>query len=193
MENVEEMPIHHTQWCKKGDEELILSYNKWDVNATYKFLLVTLGKTDYPLYKGKNKLQLRNDLNKKFNVNVTNMGDVPMGEELMLQLYARKTNQNPYYLKKNGGTHRDIICLENCIPFWCNIKSKEFNMFLDKIKQTCIKGEKGEFQFSVIFHEFKFDFGIGGSHGCIKPGVYESDNDWIILDLDVSLIAAKLK
>jgi len=186
MDNVEEMPIHHTQWCQKGDEIKVLEYNKNDVLATYKFLLVTLGQTDYSLYKGKNKLQLRNDLNKKFHVNVTNMGDVPMGEELMLQLYCRETGQNPYYLKKAGGTPRSLICLKDCIPFWCNLKTKEFNKFLTQVKNTCITGEKGEFQFSVIYHEFKFDFGLGGSHGCIKPGVYESNDDWIILDLDVS-------
>lgn len=186
MENVEEMPIHHSHWCKEGDEIQVLRYNKNDVDATTRFLFVTLGRTDYPLYKGKNKLQLRNELNKKFHVNVTNMGDVPMGEELMLQLYSREAGVNPYYLKKAGGTPRDTICLENCIPFWCNIKSKEFNTFLSKIKQTCIKGEKGEFAFSVIFHGIRFDFGLGGSHGCIKEGVYESDDYWMILDLDVS-------
>lgn len=26
MENVEEMPIHHTTWCKEGDEKSILAY-----------------------------------------------------------------------------------------------------------------------------------------------------------------------
>ena len=150
MENVEEMPIHHTHWCQKGDEIEVLAYNKNDVEATYKFLLVTLGKTDYPLYKGKNKLQLRNDLNKKFHVNVTNLGDVPMGEELMLQLYSREVGVNPYLLKKSGGTPRSLICLKDCIPFWCNLKTKEFNNFLEEIKNTCVTGEKGEFQFSVI-------------------------------------------
>ena len=186
MENVEEMPIHHAHWCKEGDEIQVLSYNKNDVLATYKFLLVTLGRTEYSLYKGKNKLQLRNDLNKKFHVNVTNMGDVPMGEELMLQLYCRETGTNPWFLKKSGGTPRSLICLEDCIPFWCNLRSKEFNKFLEQIKTTCVTGEKGEFQFSVVFHGFKFDFGLGGSHGCIRPGVYESDDYWMILDLDVS-------
>lgn len=186
MNSVEEMPFNHTHWCKEGEEIKVLSYNKNDVLATYKFLLVTVGKTDYPLYKGKNKLELRYNLNKKFHVNVTNLGDVPMGEELMLQLYSRKTNQNPYYLKKSGGTPRSVINLKDCIPSWANIKSKEFKKFLEQIKQTSIKGEKGEFQFSVIFHGISFDFGTGGAHGCIKPGVYESNDEWIILDLDVS-------
>ncbi len=163
MENVEEMPIHHTTWCKEGDETCILEYNKNDVWATYLFLRTTLGKTDYPLYKGKNKIKLRQDLNKKFNVNVLNMGDVPMGEELMLNLYARKTGGNPYYLKKSGGTPRpNGIKLKDCIPKWCKIESPEFNKFLDTIKHITIKGEKGEFQQSVIFHNYKFDFGLGG-------------------------------
>ena len=186
MENVEEMPIHHTHWCNKEDCKLILAYNMNDVEATYRFLLVTLGKTDYPLYKGKNKLQLRFDLNKKFGANVTNMGDVPMGEELMLQLYSRAVGINPYELKRLGGTPRSEIKLKDCIPSWCSIKSKEFNTFLNKIKSTTIKGEKGEFSYSVIFHENKFDFGIGGAHSSIKPGVYESDDYWRIVDFDIS-------
>ena len=186
MENVEEMPFEHTHWCKEGDEIEILNYNKNDVLATYKFLLVTLGKTEYSIYKGKNKLKLRNDLNKKFHVNVTNMGDVPMGEELMLQLYSREVGANPWFLKRSGGTPRSLICLNECIPFWCNIRTKEFNKFLTEIKNTCVTGEKGEFQFSVIYHGAKFDFGLGGTHSCIKPGVYISDDYWMILDLDVS-------
>ena len=187
MENIEEMPIHHSTWCKEGDEEYILSYNKNDVYATYLFLKTTIGKTDYPLYKGKDKIKLRQDLNKKFNVNVLNMGDVPMGAELMLHLYAREANKNPYELKRCGGTPRpNGINLKDCIPYWCNIKSKEFKSFLDKIKNTTIRGIKGEFAYSVNFHGYIIDFGQGGAHGCCKSGIYNSNDNWMILDLDVS-------
>lgn len=186
MENIEEMPIHHTTWCNPGDEELVLDYNKNDVYATYLFLLTTLGKTEYPLYKGKNKIKLRQDLNKKFGVNVLNMGDVPMGAELMLKLYAREAHKNPWELKHCGGTPRPHgINLKECIPFWCKIKSKEFKSFLDEISTRTVRGEKGEFDFHVIFHNYQFDFGLGGSHGCAKAQVWESNDEWMILDLDV--------
>jgi hypothetical protein len=168
MENVEEMPIHYTTWCKEGDENCVLAYNKNDVYATYLFLLTTLGKTDYSIYKGKNKIKLRQELNKKFNVNVLNKGDVPMGEELMLNLYSREVGIEPYYLKNCGGTPRpNGIKLKDCIPKWCKIESKEFKQFLDNIKNITIKGEKNEFQQSVIFHNYKFDFGLGGK--CVLP------------------------
>lgn len=188
MENVEEMPIHHSTWCKQGDEICILEYNKNDVWATYLFLRTTLGKTDYSIYKGKNKIKLRENLGKKFHVNVMNMGDVPMGEELMLNLYSRKVGIPPYVLKKRGGTHRpNGINLKDCIPYWCKLESKEFNTFLDKLKTMKITGAKGEFAFSVIFHNYKFDFGLGGSHGCCNPKIWESNEDWVIVDYDVGL------
>ena len=185
MKNVEEMPIHHSQWCKESDTELILEYNKNDVEATYQFLLTTVGKTDYSLYKGKNKIELRQNLTKKFGVNCINMPDVRIGESLMLHLYSRAINEDPYYVKKLR-TVRPNINLGECIPKWCDIKSKEFNKFLDTIKGTTIKGEKKEFSASILFHEIFFDFGTGGAHGCISPGVYKSNDDIIILDLDVS-------
>lgn len=186
MPNVQEMPIHHTAWGKESDIPLILSYNKNDVYATYLFFLTTLGKTEYSIYKGRNKLQLRQDLTKKFKVNCLNLGDVPMGEALMLNLYSRAINANPYEVKKRN-THRDEIRLKDCIPFWCNIKNPAFLQFKNQIENTVIKipVPKGSFQFSVQFHNYQFDFGLGGSHGCCEPQIWESNDDWVIVDYDV--------
>ena len=186
MENVEEMPFDHTHWCTVDDIDAILEYNENDVWATYLFFEVTLGRTDYPLYKGKNKIQLRLDLNKKFNVNVMNMGDVPMGEELLLQLYSRAVGINPYVLKKRGGTQRPGgIQLKDCIPYWCNLRTDAFSSFVKKLQTTRISGAKKEFAHSVIFHGYKFDFGQGGAHGCAAPNVWDSDDEWVIADYDV--------
>ena len=145
MPNVEEMPIHHTTWCKKGDEEIILEYNKNDVEATYKFLLVTLGKTEFPLYNGKNKIELRQKLQSKFKIPCLNYPDVKIGEQLILNLYCNKTNTNLFELKNKGGTIRKEIKLKNCIPPWANFKSKEFNDIKRKFENTIISDIKGEF------------------------------------------------
>jgi hypothetical protein len=183
--DVREMPIHHTTWCKEGDEKLILEYNLWDVYSTYKFFLVTLGKTDSPVYKGRNKIELRQQIKKLFGINCINLPDVSMGSELMLQLYSRSVNKNPYEIKKLR-TVRESINLKDCLPYWCNIKSKEFNQFLDIINNTIVSGNKKEFECNINFHNYIFYFGLGGSHGCCDPGIYESDSDNIIVDLDVS-------
>lgn len=190
MSNVEDMPLPLDHWCIQGDENLILSYNKNDVEATFQFFKTTLGKTDYSIYKNKNKLKLRESLKNKFGVNVINMPDVKMGEELMLDLYSKAVNKNPFDVKKLR-TVRTSINLKDCIPHWCNIKSDYFKKFLDIINKTTISipVPKGSFEYSVINYDikYKWDFGLGGSHGCCEPGVYESNDQFVIMDYDVGL------
>ena len=185
MENIEEMPFDHRMWITTNEQiEQVLSYNKNDVMATKLFLDATLGLTEYSQYKGKNKMGLRTALTKKFNVDCHNWPDVRIGEQLMLTLYSRETDQNQWDVKKLR-TERSSISLKECVPNWCNIKSKEFNNFLELINKTTV-GKDEDFQTSVIFHGIRFDFGLGGTHGCIKSGIYESDKDYVIYDLDVS-------
>lgn len=192
MDNIEEMPIHHTTWCKEGDEQLVLSYNLNDVLATYKFFLVTLGKTDNPLYKGKNKIDLREKLSKKFKIPCMNYPDVKLGEQLILKLYSQKVNKSTYDLKQSGGTKRDVIRLKECIPHWANFETEEFNEIKQKFESTIISNIKGAFNESVFFHGSKMDYGTGGLHSCCHPGVYVADDYWMILDEDIGSLYPSL-
>ena len=185
MKNVEEMPIHHTHWCKEGDEIQILSYNKNDVEATYNFLLTTLGKTEYSLYKGKNKIELRQKIKAKFGIPCLNYPDVKIGEQLILNLYCNKTGNNLYDITKRGGTNRSKIALKDCIPKWANFETKEFNSIKKEFQNTVISNIKGEFSKSLIFHDTKLDYGTGGLHSCIKSGIYNADDYWTIIDEDI--------
>ena len=185
MENVEEMPIHHSTWCKEGDENVVLNYNKNDVEATYKFFLTTLGRTDYSVYKDKNKLELRKSLQQKFGIPCLNYPDVKIGEQLVLSLYCQKTGKNIYDLKKQGGTKRDCIKFADCIPHWANFETPEFNKLKSDFQNTTITNIKGEFETSVIFHGIKINYGSGGAHSSAEPGVYKADDYWTILDEDI--------
>lgn len=192
MDNVEEMPIHHSQQCSESDIDFILSYNKNDVKATYLFLLITFGKTDYSLYKGKNKIELRQKLKKKFNIPCLNWPDVKIGEQLMLKLYSNKTGIDSYQLKKLGGTPRNKIDLKDCIPHWANFETDEFNSIKNKFINTTITSIKGSFSESVIYHGIKMDYGTGGLHSCTEPGIYSADDYWMILDEDVGSLYPSL-
>ena len=192
MENVEEMPIHHSTWCKEGDENIVLSYNKNDVLATYQFFLTTLGRTDYSIYKGKNKLELRKSLEQKFGIHCLNWPDVKIGEQLILSLYCKKTNKNLFDLKKQGGTIRESINFSDCIPSWANFETKEFNELKTKFQNKIITNIKGEFEASVIFHGIKINYGSGGCHSSAEPGIYKADDYWTIIDEDVGSLYPNL-
>lgn len=191
MYNVEEMPFNHTHYCSKEDIESILSYNKNDVIATLRFFLTTIGKTEYPLYKDKNKLDLRIKLQNQFKIPCINYPDVKIGEQLILNLYCRETNQNIYEVKQLK-TPRSLIYLKDCIPFWANFETKEFNDLKEKFSNTIISKMKGEFEANVIFHGIQIFFGTGGAHSSAEPGVYKSDNNWIIADYDIGSLYPSL-
>ena len=122
------------------------SYNKNDVEATFLFFKTTLGQTDYVLYKGKNKLKLRSDIQNQFGLLCLNYPDVKIGEELIINLYCKKTGKNKFDLKKQGGTKRNSIALKDCIPHWANFETSEFQKLKKQFENTIITNIKGEFK-----------------------------------------------
>lgn len=184
---VEDMPYSHTHWVTTEEEiEEILSYNKNDVYATSRFLDITQGDTDNILYKGKSKLELRSMVRKKFGINCMNQNDILLGTELILKLYTQKFNINPYNVRKNN-TPRAIIDLKDCLPAWMKFQTNKFDSLINTFKNTKIyNGEtKEKLAYSVIYHGIKIDYGTGGAHACIKPGVYNADEEYGIYDVDI--------
>lgn len=191
MKNVEEMPFDHTHWCDEKDIESILKYNKNDVLATVIFFFLTIGKTDNPIYKEKNKIKLRLDLNKKYKLGCLNFPDVKIGEQLMLKLYCNETGLNKWDVKKLKSP-RDKINLKDCVPSWTSFKSNKFKELLNKINNTTISSTKGDFNESVIFHNIKMEYGTGGLHSNADPGIYKSNDELIIYDQDVGSLYPSL-
>ena len=60
-------------------------------------------------------------------------------------------------------------------------RSHEFNELLKKVKWTVVN-DANKLKYNVTYKGFRYDFGVGGIHGCITPGVYNSDDDKIIID-----------
>ena len=185
---VEDMPYNHDYYIRTQEEvDEVLRYNKNDVFATNAFFDVTLGKTDLPNYKGKNKIEIRQRVAHKYGINCLNYNDIKLGIELILKLYSQKTGLNPRDVKQLR-THRAKINLGDCLPVWTNFSTKPFKSLVEKFKTaTIINGStKGVFSHSIIYNNFKIDYGTGGAHGAIKPGVYTSNEEYCILDLDIS-------
>lgn len=191
MRNVEEMPFNHTHWCSEEDIKSILLYNLNDVKATTLFFFMTIGKTDNPIYKGKDKISLRLNLNKKYKLGCLNFPDVKIGEQLILKLYCDKTGSRKWDIKQLKSP-RNSINLKECVPKWVAFKTKEFNQLLNKINSTVISNTKGEFNESVIFHNIKMEYGTGGLHSNADPGIYKSNDEWIIYDQDVGSLYPSL-
>jgi DNA polymerase elongation subunit (family B) len=67
---------------------------------------------------------------------------------------------------------------------------KNTNELYDKFKKNNIDvkktaQQKKSFSFSVHYGGVRLDYGVGGIHGCVSPGVYSSSDLYDILDIDV--------
>jgi hypothetical protein len=157
-----------------AEVEDIIKYNLNDVLSTYEFYK-----------KSADKIQLRKDINKKYGLQCRNYPDVKIGEELLLKLYCELTDQDEHHIKKLRSVNKSID-LKECVFNYIKFESPTFNDLLNKIKNTVIINTKEDFKESVIYKGFKYDYGTGGIHGCIKEGVYCSDDYYDIIDADVT-------
>lgn len=173
--NVMEMPIEHTKEDITLEEvKDILEYNMNDVLATFEFYK-----------KSREKIDLRKTLKQTYDIPCLNWSDSKIGEQLILKLYCDKTNFDVWEVKQQRTFINNII-VGDIIFNYIKFNSKEFTNLLNKLRTINITKTKGAFEESVVYKGFKYDLGQGGIHGCVKPGVYESDDDYIIIDADVA-------
>lgn len=175
-DSIVEMPIKHSQSIHTLEEvKIVTDYCRNDVLATK--MLMKLCKSE---------IGLRRDITEKYRIKCYNYSDTKIGSELLLDLYCKKTGKNKWEVKKIS-TKRDRVALKDIIFPYIKFESPEFKVLLDKVKEAVVNPQaKGDFKFSQTFKGSTFDYGKGGIHQCIHPGVFHSDDTWIIKDLDVA-------
>lgn len=187
LDNIEEMPIHHSTFIITNQIQEILDYNLNDVKATYEFYKITIGETDHPLYKGIDKVQLRKDIISEFGIKCINYNDVKIGDEINKVIYSKLSNITKKELPKRG-TIREKIKVSDCVNnkiefeslelkhFYREFTSKEFNPV--KLKDS--KDRNKIFTFKGL----EISFGFGGIHSIDKPRKIETDSEYYLTDKD---------
>lgn len=171
MDNIEDMPSDG-----EGDnwEEQVLAYNLNDVIATKE-----LYKRTIPMIK------LRMELSKLYGINLQNASNSKIGSELLLKLYCNRTGKRSSDVRIMR-TYRNGIKLKDIIFPYINFKSQEFNLLLKDLINKEIDRTKGEFEYSINYKGFQFDYALGGIHGSLSNKIVESNEKYIIKDCDVS-------
>jgi DNA polymerase elongation subunit (family B) len=185
LENIEEMPIHHTK-TNMTDEEIYLSksYCKNDVMATYEFYKVTIGDTDHPLYKGNNQIELRQDIEAEFGIPCMNYSDSKIGDEMIKKFYCQEKKIEYNALPKKGFFRKEIK-VKNCIANYVTFETKALKEFHKRIKGMTL-GLIDDFKESINFYNNVYTFAKGGLHTENSPKIFEADDDHFIIDWDVS-------
>lgn len=173
--NVQDMPVEHDDNnLRLKDIDSVIGYCKNDILSTLAFYNVS-----------KSKIELREKISNKYDLDCINYSNTKIGSELLLKLYCDRTGKNYWDVKKLR-TPRESIDFGEIIFPYIKFKTKEFNTLLDKLKKTVVSGTKGTFKKQVTYKNFVYEIAQGGIHGCINPGVYTSNDNYVIIDADVA-------
>lgn len=172
---IQDLPFQPESRIEEKDYDLIMSYNMNDVLITKR-----LYEEIEPLRK------LRSDLSKLYRVNLTSASDSKIANILLEHIYADELHVNIRSIRDKR-TERDKVLLGDCIAKFISFKTPELQELLDRIKVTYVyQYNYYRYNEKVYFANCTFALGIGGLHSEDAPGKFESDDRYIIQDMDVA-------
>jgi hypothetical protein len=162
--NIQDMPISHTEEITIDQIPLVLEYNLNDVLVTYEFYKKTLSK-----------IELRDKLSDKYQVDMTNFSDPKIGETIVLSKLSDKLNQ-PMSVLKKCRTYRKELRLKDVILPSISFRTPEFQRILDEFNGMVITDTRKSGDLVATLDDLNYYFGFGGIHGCRGNGVYRNIN-----------------
>ena len=158
------------------------------IRETMSYCINDVKSTKAILIRSKDLIKLRMELTRTYKVNLLSASEPKISKELFAYFLGKKLKMAPKDIKTIPTKQRHIIRVSDIILPYVNFKTPIFKSVLDKFKEVTIipDNTKGGFKHSIINNGVKTDYGLGGIHGCRASGVYEADNDTIIMTSDVT-------
>jgi len=175
-DNIEEMPIHHNTLISDSDIPFILEYNWNDVKATKNFFDLIKYETD-----------LRFKLSEKYNLNLLNASEPRLAKEIFAKFLSENSGIYKKDLKKLKTIRSEIVVKDIIFPY-ISFETEALQNLLNQLKRLIIdpNNTKNSFDKTFVYHGIETIIGLGGIHACCNRGIYESSENWIIHDKDVT-------
>lgn len=179
MDNIEDLPFEVNTKLTPVQIKTLREYNIHDVDATLKFFNET-----------KSMIHFRRELTARYGKNFLNHNDTKIGKDYFI-MELEKAHQGCCYKKVNGKkeiqqTKRESININDVILPLIKFNNPEFNRILDFFRSQTITETKGTFKnVSCTVNGFQYDFGVGGIHGSLDSSIVRSNQELMVLDIDV--------
>lgn len=167
----------------------IRDYCKNDVEATYKIL-----KSKWEL------VELRTTLKNMYGLSdgVYTMSEQGVAQHTFVTLHRNQTGETSSYVREKAKENPVNNCksfeLSNIISKKIRYETSEFKEFLQRLSQGRVEKKDGEawslqgddISETVSLAGREFAIGVGGIHSIDTPGIFVSDDEKLIVDLDVT-------
>ena len=134
------------------------------------------------------KIRLRKQLSKLYDLNLMNKSDSSIGESIFIKYILEKKGIEYKELKASVKKPEDFnFYLGDIILPYIKFKSEEFNSVLDYFKGVSVTNGilKNVFTYNVTHKGLKYDYGAGGLHAS-QRGVFKEEGDYLLIDVDVN-------
>ncbi len=178
--NVEDLPFPVGTRLTREQADVLKKYNRHDVRETTKFYHHSV-----PMIK------FREDMLRKYpGKDWLNFNDTKIGKEYFI-MRLEEGGVQCYDFGPNGRqprqTKRPQVALKDAILPWIKFQHPEFNRILEWLKAQVVTETKGVFEdVTAVINGFEFVFGLGGIHGSVESEILISDDEYMIVDLDVA-------
>jgi len=178
-DNIEDLPFPVGTTLTREQVEVLKRYNQHDVSMTKAFYHESL-----------DMIRFREELTRKYARDFMNHNDTKIGKDYFV-MKLEEAGVACYDFGPSGRTPRQtkrpVIHLKDAILPWITFEHPEFNRVLAWLKAQSITETKGVFtDLTATVNGFTFVFGLGGIHGSVESEIVESDDEHVIVDLDVT-------
>lgn len=176
-ESVEDLPYAPDGTLTEDQMNLMIKYNHHDILETEKFF-----------DKSEHLIDIRHEIltNGVLQGDVYNYSDVKLGTEYLIKMIGRAKCYNSDHTPRQ--TLRDVVYFKDMIlkKIWYRTEAfqKVHEWFLDQ--KIWISKEDERPKLETTLAGLQFHFGVGGVHASVENKYFESNDDFVIRDIDVS-------
>lgn len=172
---IQDIPIDPSSSVKSNQLDMVLSYNKNDVLITKR-----LYEKITPIRK------LREELGKIYPIDFSSASDSKIANLIFEHVYSTEMHMDIRALRTMR-TPREKVLLGECVAKFVNFQSSELKEMLKRISSTWVYAYNDyRYRESIYFANCGFSLGVGGLHTEDAPGIFDTDEHYIIQDCDVA-------
>jgi len=172
---IQDIPIDPEEKVSEEQLQTIFDYNLNDVLITKR------------LYEELTPIrELRESLSNIYKVNLTSASDSRMANLILENIYQNELRMDIRSIR-DMRTPREKVLLGECVAKFVSFQTPQLQELLDRISSTYVYSYNN-FKYSekLYFANNSFALGIGGLHSEDAPAIFETDNEYIIQDMDVA-------
>ena len=178
-DNISDLPFPVGTALTQDQVPVLKRYNRHDVLQTLAFY-----------HHSVESIRFREELTARYQRDFMNHNDTKIGKDyFVMELEAAGVQCYDYgpQGRQPRQTRRPSIALKDAILPWIGFQEPVFQRVLEWLKEQTITETRGVFKDVVArVKGFEFVFGLGGIHGSVENEILESDEDSVIVDLDVT-------